>query len=123
MSFLRNLRAETSCISRKTETSCIPTKNVCVPTTNPPLSLKFAFLISLKPQIEVVIRADVSENRLPETKNNFSDYDISQPAPSVSLSVPSCSLVKMDWSWEYKTIFRRYTRGLCSHGTQRTNES
>ena len=47
------------------------------------LSLKFAFLIS---------HADVSENRLPETKNNFSDYDISQPTPSASLSVPSCSL-------------------------------
>ena len=46
-----------------------------------------------KPQIEVLIRADVSENRLPETKNNFSDYDISQTTPSVSLSVPSCSLV------------------------------
>ena len=30
---------------------------------------------------------DVSENRLPETKNNFSDYDISQPTPSVSVSV------------------------------------
>ena len=39
-----------------------------------------------------LIRADVSENRLPETKDNFSDYDISQPTPSVSLSVPSCSL-------------------------------
>ena len=45
-----------------------------------------------KPQIENVICADVSENRLPETKNNFSVYDISQPTPSVSLSVPSCSL-------------------------------
>ena len=41
------------------------------------------------------MRADVSENRLPETKNNFSDYDISQPTPSVSLSVPSCSLELM----------------------------
>ena len=30
--------------------------------------------IRQKPQIEVVIRADVSENRLPETKNNFSDH-------------------------------------------------
>ena len=50
------------------------------------------FIFTKKPQIEVVIRADVSENRLPETKNNFSDYDISQPTPSVSLSVPSCSL-------------------------------
>ena len=37
---------------------------------------------------------DVSGNRLPETKNNFSDYDISQPTPSVSLSVPSCFLVR-----------------------------
>ena len=63
------------------------------PYTNPPLSLKFAiFYLHQKPQIEVVICADVSENRLPETKNNFSDYDISQPTPSVSLSVPSCSL-------------------------------
>ena len=60
--------------------------------TNPPLSLKFAFLISLKPQIEVVVRADVSENRLPETKNNFSDYNVSQRTGSVSLSVPSRSL-------------------------------
>ena len=65
-------------------------KCLCVSTTNPPLSLKFAF--SLKPQIEVVICTDVSENRLPETKNNFSVYDISQPTHSVSLSVPSCSL-------------------------------
>ena len=45
-----------------------------------------------QPQIEVVIRADVSENRLAETKNNFGDYDISQPTPSVPLSAPSCSL-------------------------------
>ena len=36
-------------------------------------ALEIAF--SLKPQIEVVICADVSENRLPETKDNFSDYD------------------------------------------------
>ena len=36
---------------------------------------------------------DVSENRLPETKNNFSYYDILQPTPPLSLSVPSCSLV------------------------------
>ena len=50
------------------------------------------FNFTKNPQIEVVIRADVSENRLPETKNNFSDYDISQPTPSASLSVPSCSL-------------------------------
>ena len=50
------------------------------------------FNFTKKPQIEVVIRADVSENRLPETKNNSSDYDISQPTPSVSLSVPSYSL-------------------------------
>ena len=57
------------------------------------LSLKFAFfLFHQKPQIEVVTRADVSENRLPETKNNFSDYDVSQSTPSESLSVPSCSL-------------------------------
>ena len=28
--------------------------------------------------------------------NNFSDYDISQPTPSVSLSVPSCSLAVSD---------------------------
>ena len=43
-------------------------------------------------QIEVVINADASENRLPDTKYNFSGYDISQPTPSVSLFVPSCSL-------------------------------
>ena len=55
------------------------------------------------------MRADVSENRLPETKNNFSDYDISEPTPSVSLSVPSCSLgsgsiapqiSRCEWSWK-----------------------
>ena len=44
-------------------TSCVPTKNVYVS------SPQFAF--SLKPQIEVLICADVSENRLLETKNNF----------------------------------------------------
>ena len=36
--------------------------------------------------------ADVSENKLPETKNNFSGMDISWPTPSVSSSAPSCSL-------------------------------
>ena len=58
------------------------------------LSLKFAFFLNFtkKIQIEIVIRADVSETRLAEIKNTFSDYDISQPTPSVSLSVPSCSL-------------------------------
>ena len=50
------------------------------------------FHFYLKPQIGVVFRADVSGNRLPETIINFSDYDISKPSPSVSLSVPSCSL-------------------------------
>ena len=67
-------------------------KCLCVPTTNPPLSLNFP----KKPQIEVVFRADVSGNILPETKNIFSDYDISQPTPSVPLSVPSCSLGNKD---------------------------
>ena len=41
--------------------------------------------------------ADVWENRLPfpsKPKNNFSGIDISQPTPSMSLSVPSFSLDK-----------------------------
>ena len=66
-------------------------KCLCVSTTNPSLSLKFAFSLKISDR-GFLIRADVSENRLPETKNNFSVYDISQPTPSVSLSVPSCSL-------------------------------
>ena len=45
-----------------------------------------------------LIRADVSENRLPETKNNFSDYDMSQPTPSVSLSVPAYPLDKRQYN-------------------------
>ena len=47
-------------------------------------------------KIENVICANVSENRLPETKNNSSGIDISWPTPSVpSASVsPSCSLAK-----------------------------
>ena len=36
-----------------------------------------SFNFTKKTQIKVVIRADVSENRLPRIKNNFSDYDIS----------------------------------------------
>ena len=36
------------------------------------------------------------KTELPETKNNFSVYKISQPTPSVSLSVPSCSLAPCD---------------------------
>ena len=36
-----------------------------------------------------VIRADVSENRLPETKTNFSDWHITANA----LSVPLCPLM------------------------------
>ena len=41
---LRSLRAETSCIPRKTETLLYPNeKYLCVRTTNPPLSLKFVF--------------------------------------------------------------------------------
>ena len=62
-------------------------KCLCVLSTNPPL--KFAFSLK-KTQIEVVICADVSEIRLPETKNNFSGIDISWATPSVSLSVPLC---------------------------------
>ena len=50
------------------------------------------FNFTKESQIEVVIHADALENRLPETKYNFSDYDISQPTRSVSLSVSSCSL-------------------------------
>ena len=64
-------------------------KCLCVPMTNPPLSLKFAFLSSLKTS-----RSSGCNpwGRLGKTESNFSDYDISQPTPSVSLSVPSCSL-------------------------------
>ena len=43
--------------------------------------------------------ADVWGNRLPfplKTKNNFSGIDISQPTPSMSLSVPSFSLAFID---------------------------
>ena len=72
-----------------TETSCVPTKNVYVSSRQ---IRHWNLLLHKKPQIKVVICADVSENRLPETKNNFSGIDISWPTPSVSLSVPSCSL-------------------------------
>ena len=47
--------------------------------------------------------ADVSENRLPETKNNFSDYDI---ITANTLSFPLCPLM---FSWFPQTEPRNST--------------
>ena len=68
-------------------------------------------IILKKLQIEVIICADISENRLPETKNNFSGIDISWPTPSVSLSVPSCSLKVF---WMQRTTRRKINCKLLS---------
>ena len=70
----------------------------------------FNFTKKLISSFRVVIRPNVSENRLPETKNNFSDYDISQPTPSVSLSVPSCSLVQIQYLMLVGNDSRSYRR-------------
>ena len=88
-------------------------KCLCVPTTNPPLSLKFAFLSSLKISDRGCNPCGRLGKQTSGKKKNFSVYDISQPTPSVSLSDPSCSLVtlyieepiKLPWKqnlqWEY----------------------
>ena len=55
--------------------------------------IEICFFTVTNPQIEVVICADVSENRLPETKNNFSGYDISWPTPSVNIAATALSVV------------------------------
>ena len=58
------------------------------------LSATYALTISDRGQGS--LNADVSENRLPETKNNFSDYDISQ---SHDWECPSLSPhVLLDWT-------------------------
>ena len=85
---MRSLRAKTSFYNEKQRLLVSPRKMFMCPYDKSAIIIEF----HLKPQIEVVFRADVSGNRLPETIINFSDYDISQPSPSVSLSVPSCSL-------------------------------
>ena len=59
-------------------------KCLCVPTTNPPLSLNF--IKNLRSRLYSVRTSRETDFR------KHSDYDISQPTHSVSLSVPSCSL-------------------------------
>ena len=93
ISSLHTLRAETSCKPRKAETSCIPTKNVYVS----PRHLRhyhWNLLFHQKPQIGVVVCADVSENILPETKNNFSGIDI-LTCPSLSSHVLLLQVIYM----------------------------
>ena len=81
------------CKPRKAETSCIPTKNVYVS----PRHLRhyhWNLLFHQKPQIGVVVCADVSENILPETKNNFSGIDI-LTCPSLSSHVLLLQVIYM----------------------------
>ena len=96
-SSLRNLRAKTS---------CIPTKNVYVSLRQIRLyhwNLLFIFTKNLRSRLSSVRTSRKTD--FPETKNNFGDNDISQPTPSVSLSVLSCSLGSI---WNYLIWFKLY---------------
>ena len=56
---------------------------------------------------QVALCADVSGNAFPflsKTKNNFRGIDISQPTPSMSLSVPSFSLGSKYWTLYFTRI-------------------
>ena len=90
---MRNLRAETSCIPRKGKTSCIPTKNgLCVPTTNPPLSLKFAFslLKNLRSRLQSVRTSQKTDFRKLKITLMFMTYQSQRPqCPSLSAHVRS----------------------------------
>ena len=87
-SSLRSLRAETSCISRKTETSYIPTKNVYVSLRkNPPFSLNFTKnLRSRLYSLRMSRETDLDLRKLKITL--VTNYDISHPqCPSLSTHV------------------------------------
>ena len=99
---------------RKTETSCISTKNVMCPHEKI-RHYYWNLLLHLKLQIEVVIYADVSENRLPETKIAFvgSTYPGQRPqCPSVS---PHFLLIYVTRLSVYLSVYRLSVSvsGLC----------
>ena len=56
---------------------------------------------------QLALCADVSGNAFPfpsKTKNNFREIDISQPTPSMSLSVPSFSLASEQLERKWRPV-------------------
>ena len=72
---------------RKTDLLCPHEKCLRVLTTNPPLEFAFSLKTSDR-------GCNLCGRLGKQTSGNFSVYDISWPTPSMSLSVPSCSLGK-----------------------------